>query len=107
LKENDEKYTTVKHQYFYECMEKNSQVLSRMVLKIAEFLKFLSYFKLVHGDLRPANVFPVFDEFDLKDVKIGNFTSSFEASHIGCVERENSEYSPPEVNKYFIANDND
>ena len=69
-----------------------------MIGKIAQFLKFLSNFKLVHGDLRPANVLPVFENFNVVDVKVKDFTNSFKIYQIGEVEPENAEYCPPEIN---------
>ena len=103
---NNELCYTVKHQYFYKVIQENDCFLPQMVKKIAQFIKFLNHFEVIHGDLRPANLIVECDESyqNVTNVKVFNFASSFDANDeqdgLGMRDVYFPEYAPPEILEY-------
>lgn len=101
----------MKHQYFYKVIQENDCFLPQMVKKIAQFIKFLNHFEVIHGDLRPANLIVECDDINtsksyqnVTNVKVFNFASSFDANDeqdgLGMRDVYFPEYAPPEILEY-------
>ena len=83
-----------------------------MVKKIAQFIKFLNHFEVIHGDLRPANLIVECNNDNndeayqnVTNVKVFNFASSFDAEPYKIIQKQYSNRLNKQATSITFAND--
>jgi serine/threonine protein kinase len=64
---------------------------------MAESLDVLSYYNLVHADIKPENILVDFDGTKIKSLKLIDFGSAFSYKNATNITASTPEYLAPEV----------
>lgn len=91
----------VQHKSFYASLLQNKQVLRDLIRLMAEVLDVLSYYSVVHADIKPDNILVDFDGHRIKNLKLIDFGSAFSYENPGNITASTPEYLAPEVLNYL------
>lgn len=75
----------------------SKQVLRDFIRLMVEVFDVLSYYSVVHADIKPDNILVDFDGVKIKSLKLIDFGSAFSYENPGIITASTPEYLAPEV----------
>ena len=87
----------MQHKSFYTGLMQSKQVLRDFIRLMVEVFDVLSYYSVVHADIKPDNILVDFDGVKIKSLKLIDFGSAFSYENPGIITASTPEYLAPEV----------